>query len=107
MTPKKARKIAESGGQPAANESLDSRLKLLEFNLNTLCIWEEATGRKFETYTPTSLSDFRVLMWAALKIQIPDITVEQVGSMITMKNAPALQALMTEKTGIDSSTLER
>ena len=101
MKTKKTRKIAESGGQPAASEALDPRLKLLELNLNTLCTWEESSGRNFGTFEPSSPKDLRTLIWAGLKTQIPDITLEQVGSMVTVQNVPALTALVKEKMGTD------
>ena len=103
MKTKKPRKATKTGEQPVvgSEDLLDPRLKLLEVNLNTLCTWEEAAGRNFGTFAPESPKDLRLLIWASLKGQVPDITLEQVGSMVTAQSVPALTALVKEKMGTD------
>jgi len=68
---------------------LDKPRKLL-INLNSMCAFEEKTGKKFLDVTDSlskgefpAITDFRALFWCALIHEDPDITVEQVGEMIT------------------------
>jgi hypothetical protein len=99
MKTQESGKISEIGEQPAGSEDLDPRLKLFELNLNSLCAWEEATGRNFGTFAPESMKDLRMLVLCGLKTQIPDVTIEEVGSMITPKSIPALTALIGTMAG--------
>lgn len=106
MKTKEPKEIPKTGEQPVVGtEDLDPRLKLFELDLNALCSWEAATGREFKTLASESLSDFRLLIWAGLKEQLPDITLQQVGSMITFRNTRAIAALIKEKTGIEMGVM--
>lgn len=97
----KAKDLRKAEEWTGGTEDLDPRLKLLNVDMNALILWEETAGRPFSEIKADSMRDFRLLVWAGLKTQIPDITLEQVGSMITVKNTETLTALISEKTGID------
>jgi hypothetical protein len=100
LTTKKLRKAEKAEEKSGGIEDLDPRLKRFEFNLNTLCAWEDAAGRNFGTFEPNSPKDLRLLIWAGLKTQLPEVTLEDAGAMITPKNTPALTALIEEKMGV-------
>jgi len=81
---------------PKKEEKFDPRLRQFHFDLNALVLWEENTGRTYEQYDEKSMKDLRMLVWCGMKIQVPDVTLEQVGSMLTMKNAAAIRAFVDE-----------
>ncbi len=94
----------EEGKAAAKVEELDPRLNELRLDLNAMVLWEEAAGRPFGEFNG-SLADFRLLLWAGMKSQIPDITLEQVGSMITAGNVAAVKALLEAKFPFDVGAL--
>jgi hypothetical protein len=81
---------------PKKKEKFDPRLRRFILDLNAICLWEENTGRTYEQLDKNSMRDFRMLVWCGLKTQIPEITLEQVGSMLTVQNAAAIKAFVDE-----------
>lgn len=90
---------------------LDKKRNLL-INLNSMCAFEEKTGKKFLDVTDSlskgewpSVTDFRALFWAALIHEDKDLTLEEVGEMIAPsdmnKLAEAISAGMPESKGDD------
>lgn len=94
---------------------LDKERHLL-INLNSMCAFEEQTGKKFLDVTDSlskgewpSVTDFRALFWAALIHEDKNLSVEQVGELIAPsdmnKLAEAISASMPSGKG-DESPLE-
>lgn len=77
-----------------ATAGLDPRLDLFILDLNALVLWEKNTHRTIEQFDEKSMEDLRTLMWCGMKTQIPDITLEQVGSMMTPRNAKQVTAFI-------------
>jgi hypothetical protein len=73
---------------------LDPRLNHFILDLNALVLWEKNTGRTIEQFNEKSMEDLRLLMWCGMKTQIPDLTLEQVGSMMTPRNAKRVTAFI-------------
>lgn len=77
-------------------EDIDPRLKLFRWDLNALVRWERATGRPIEKANPASLSDFRTMIWAGIEAQVPGLTEDDVGRMVTTRNGNEVRKLIDE-----------
>ena len=79
---------------PEVEIDLDRKRKLI-FDFNAICKLEEVTGRNAlsgEMWSSMKAQDVRALLWGALLKDDPDLTVDQVGSLITFKNLPVITA---------------
>lgn len=61
---------------------------VLRYDINSICNVEAALGvnmmelmSKLNPSTPTSFSDARLLLWAGLRDQLPDLTLEAAGEL--------------------------
>jgi len=71
----------------------------LYMDLNAMVKFEEATGKRIfdqELWVAISARDVRALLWACLLHEDPDLTVEQVGSMIDFSNMNDVIAKLQE-----------
>ncbi|MGE5553294.1 MAG: hypothetical protein ACM3XZ_05145 [Betaproteobacteria bacterium] len=81
---------------PTAPIMLDRERHLL-INFNTLALIEEKTGKntlRSETWQNISASDLRVFLWACLLHEDPELTLEQVGAMLTMDKVAEITAAL-------------
>jgi len=73
----------------------------LKFTLNSMVLFEKHTGKRFNQLEGgLSMEELRIMLWACLLHEDPDLTPEQVGDMIHAGNfdqvGQALDALMAE-----------
>ncbi|MBY6275377.1 hypothetical protein [Symbiobacterium thermophilum] len=73
----------------------------LKFTLNSMVLFEKHTGKRFnQVENGLSMEELRILLWACLIHEDPDLTPEQVGDMIHAGNlervAEALHTMMSE-----------
>lgn len=83
--------------------NLDKPRKLV-FDLNAMSAYEEVTGESvfdLQSKTPTAKM-FRALVWAALLSEDENITLKEVGKLITSENMTEIQRKM-DQTIIDST----
>lgn len=76
--------------------TLDRERHLL-LDFNALTVAEELTGRNFllqETWNTLSARDVRALLFACLKHEDADLTLDQVGSLVGLLNADAISESM-------------
>ncbi len=78
-------------------DGLDPRLEQLRFDLNALVLWEENSGKTIDKFNPKSMKELRLLMWCGMKSQVPDLTLEQVGAMMTYRNRGGIRAVIDRK----------
>lgn len=74
--------------QPEITIELDKKRTLI-FDFNALCRLEELTGKNAlngETWSSLSAKDVRALLWSAMLREDPDLTIQEVGEMITFSN---------------------
>ena len=82
---------------------LDPRLKLFSFDLNTMINYEEATGKKFETFNPAGeKSEVRAIIWAGIKDNLPkeqrrDFEISDAGKMLTIGNQEEVTKIILGK----------
>lgn len=63
------------------------RPRVLLLNLNAYCLAEEITGRNYmKSIEDLSFKDIRALLFAGLKHEDPNLTIENVGEMIDVNN---------------------
>jgi len=70
----------------------------LVFDFNAIAQAEIATGINLlqASIDTASAQSLRGLLWASLLKQNPTLTIEHVGSLVTMKNAPTIWAAIRE-----------
>ncbi len=72
---------------------LGGKDRKVSFDLNAMIAYEEATGKKVtswqEGYTP-NMKEMRVIIWACLISGDESITLQEVGSWVTMENFHAV-----------------
>lgn len=71
------------------------RERELAVNLNSLGEFEEITGKRFfspNAFESFTTKDYTVLIWACLKEEDPELTMEQVGKMVDI---PSLSKIIT------------
>lgn len=69
-------------------KKVDPRIKDFEWNLNTACNFEKATGHSINELKLDSNIDFKALVWAGLVTKYKDLTEDDVGRMIDFVNYP-------------------
>jgi hypothetical protein len=73
--------------------------RVLRMDFNALAKAEEVTGKNMlnaDTWRDMRATDYRALAWACMLDHYPDITIEQVGKLITPKKEPLISsALLT------------
>ena len=76
---------------PLIPVKLDKERHLL-FNFNAICDFEQVSGRDFTELKSGKIrcSDLRILIWAALKHEDPNLTLEGVGALIGPGNMAEL-----------------
>lgn len=68
--------------RPPVMIELDGKQRTLKFDLNALCLFEEAAGIGItEALQKRSMSAIRALLWAGLIHEDPLLTVDDVGKM--------------------------
>ena len=71
---------------PSIKITLDKE-RHLRLDFNAISLVEETLGVKFpEIQDNVGVRDLRAIMWAGLRHEDPDLTIEQVGSMLHMGN---------------------
>lgn len=60
--------------------------RVLFYNLNALCALEEMGVNIADLGTAVKMSQVRAILWAGLKHEDADLTLEDVGELITMDN---------------------
>jgi hypothetical protein len=80
---------------------IDPRLERFTWDLNALCEWELRAGKPLSEarISPTkdrevSMLDLRMLVWCGLRSQCPEVSLEDVGRMITPRNAARVRAVI-------------
>ena len=71
----------------------------IQLDLNAMVKFEEVTGKslfKKEALENMGAGDLRALLWAALVHEDAKLTVEQVGSMVTIDNMVAISDALTK-----------
>ena len=73
------------------------RPRTLLFDFNALALFEEATGLSVLAggMTVGSVRELRAFLWAGLRHEDPDLTLEDVGRMVHSGNMAALMAQIT------------
>jgi hypothetical protein len=77
----------ESGELPAP-------LSQFSLNLNTICNWREATGRRIEECDFNNEIDVRMLIFCGLKDEVENFTLKDAGRLITSYNKAATHAFL-------------
>ncbi|AMU86679.1 hypothetical protein [Dehalococcoides mccartyi] len=73
------------------------KVRNLRLDLNAMVLFEEATGKSvFKIGADMSARDIRALLWACLRHEDKNLTVEAVGQMVTPENIPDLSAQLIE-----------
>lgn len=81
---------------PCVPIELDKPRNLL-LNLNAMAAFEEATGKNMlKAMGNLSASDFRALLWACLKQEDKELTLEQAGELIDIGNMEYLVNKLSE-----------
>lgn len=63
------------------------KLRNLRLDLNAMALFEEATGKSvFKIGSDMSARDLRALLWACLRYEDKNLTLESVGGMVTPQN---------------------
>lgn len=87
----KAKPARPTGRTDAVSVSLGGRLRTLRCDFNALALIEEHTGLNLvehpEALLKLSASKVRILAWAFLVDEDPDLTIAQVGRMIAVGNS--------------------
>lgn len=79
---------------PHAVVHLDKKRRMA-LDLNAMVAFEEATGKQVqELGAGMSMSDMRVLLWACLLTDDPDVTLEQTGAFIHIKNLEKVSGIL-------------
>jgi hypothetical protein len=71
----------------------------IKFDLNAMVYLEETTGKSLqEIYNgqAPSMSSLRAILWACLIHEDPALTLEQVGSLVSMENMAEVSAKIAE-----------
>lgn len=92
--------MASNQASPRVMISLDKE-RTIVFDLNAMCRYEEVTGKNLfdgsiTTENLTSAKDLRALLWACLAADDGDLTLEQVGALITIHNMVNIQTKLNE-----------
>ncbi len=86
--------------EPTAEEVHPDLLKF-RWNLNTICNWQELTGRKVNDIKLESDEDTRLVIFCGLKDEIEGFTLKDAGRLITSYNKmPSLKYLMQTIGGV-------
>ncbi len=75
------------------------RERHLQFDLNAMATFEELTGKslfKGGSSGDMTAKDCRALLYAGLKHEDKDLTLEQVGAMITLDNMPDIAEVLAK-----------
>jgi len=84
---------------PGVKITLDKE-RTLKLTLNAMVDFEEATGKSLMrgTFKSSKMSprELRVMLWACLRDEDPELTQEQVGSWITVGNLMEVTAKLNE-----------
>lgn len=90
--------------------NLDRKRKLI-FNINTLCILEDVTGENYSDFIQRlqklSAKDLRALLYACLKQDDENLTLEKVGELINSDNIIEVQKALLEVMTINMPDDER
>ena len=83
---------------PDVEAKVGGTVKKLKFTLGSLCRLDQVTGKNAldgETWKEPTTSDLRALLWAALLHENKNLTLEEVGDMISMEEIPEItQAIL-------------
>ena len=85
--------------KPDITITLDKQ-RTLRFDLNAMCLFEEVAGKSlfdasFQLATMTA-KDLRAMLWACLQYDDPEITLEQVGALISAENMTDVAARLNQ-----------
>jgi len=82
--------------------------RVLLMDMNAMVEFEKATGKNMLQQTATSITakDLRALLWACLKHEDKDLTIEQVGSMIHAGNLQEVSEKLGEAWEVASPDVE-
>jgi len=81
--------MANNKVKPEIEIELGGKKRKLVFDFNALCKLEEMTGKNAldgETWQQPRASDIRILLWAALLRNEPELTLEDTGAMLTISS---------------------
>jgi hypothetical protein len=99
MSSKKFAKPAQNPALPTVAITFNDKEYRLCFDFNAIALAEEATGlNMFSSFDFTHLSatKFRAMLFASLKHNHPDITLEEAGAFVTSKNLAEITVKMVE-----------
>jgi hypothetical protein len=103
MTQKKIALVAGVPGSdptlPKVSITVGGKVYFLAFDFNSIAKAEELTGLnllKSLDFTDLSITTYRALLFSALLKGNPDITLEEVGDMITVKNMTEVTLALVE-----------
>jgi hypothetical protein len=71
----------------------------LKFNMNTFCILEEVyddLDKAFEDLQNKKIKAIRALIYSAVKVEDEDVTLKEVGSMLTLDDMERLGTVINE-----------
>ncbi|WP_019177630.1 hypothetical protein [Methanomassiliicoccus luminyensis] len=66
--------------------SIDFHLLKFQWNLNTICNWNELTGRKVSDIQLESDEDTRMVIYCGLKDEVENFTLVDAGRLINARN---------------------
>ncbi len=81
--------MADKKKADAIKIRLGGKERALAYDMNAICRFDEATGQNFLgglEFEKLSAAHARALIWAGLLRESPDLTPEDVGAMIDMRN---------------------
>lgn len=81
---------------PTAEVTIDGLKYRMILDLNAMCKFEQETEKSALRMNDLTASDIRVLFWAALLREHPDITQEQVGRMLHTGNISEVTDQLTD-----------
>ena len=79
---------------PSVEIDLDKPRRLV-FDLNAMCVYERASGKRLTDLDLGLMSDLQVLLWACLQDDDPELHIEQVGKLIHGGNMSEVYAALT------------
>lgn len=88
----------------AVTVALD-RDRRLTYDLNAICAFEEVTGQSvISALRNLSMTNIRALLWAGLRADDPEITLEQTGALIGFTDLTEVTAALKQALRTDSAT---
>lgn len=74
------------------------RTRHLKFDLNALCSFEETTGKPIPSidFNALSVTHVRALLWAGLIHEDPELSLTQVGAMISLDGLDVISRTIVE-----------